>query len=506
MDNFRELEIKLKSDKVFTKKILNLPLITTKLLPESSKIKELDNTYYDTQDFRLLEQGMAYRIRKVDETFTATIKNAGRSEGGFSERNEFNVQLCSAQPAIEPFREVGLTEKLQQIIGQEELVAIFKTVVTREIHLLQITETTLVEMAVDKGFVIVGKNKVKIDEVELEIIEGTKADLFSFVAELAKSVPLFIEPSSKFKRGLELLNNAELIERFEDTSIKPVKDGNAETELKRLLCYNAGAIMEIQNLLLQPQSLVDADRLVLNKVKRLLALLAFAQPLFDEKEYIDLQQGLSKMQEVLLELYVVKRLARQWRKVYNKLAERGYKDALGKRLEMRQTEISMQLGQQVKEGLWAQTLFNLVAWTETAQWENADYLGLETFAVYRFKEWHKELLTCDLALKTRCRAAVAVALEKVEMMLLVRRCIKIGTLDKQRFGALKKLHQRLKVLYFDIEKQSEVISLRKGSNSKLVHGDLGILVGWRLAQENEMHKKTLANWLIVKNILKGKHK
>lgn len=53
------------------------------------------------------------------------------------------------------------------------------------------------------------ENKRKIDEVELEIKAGTKADLLDFTAQIAAKIPIFIEPRSKFARGLHLLGNGE---------------------------------------------------------------------------------------------------------------------------------------------------------------------------------------------------------------------------------------------------------------------------------------------------------
>ena len=207
MDNTTEMEIKLSASKESLKKLLDSSLLKAAMVPDSLQEKELENYYYDTASYKLFHEGIAYRIRKSDVGYVATIKTDDASQSGFSERKEYNVPVGEILPTLDGFEELGLAVDLKKLIADEELQILFKVLVRREIRLLQITPETLLEMAIDKGSIVVGKNKEKIEEIEFEIVKGSKGDLFEFVAALAVEVPLFIEPRSKFKRGIDLLSN-----------------------------------------------------------------------------------------------------------------------------------------------------------------------------------------------------------------------------------------------------------------------------------------------------------
>lgn len=63
----------------------------------------------------------------------------------------------------------------------------------------------VIEAALDQGFVIAGKRKEEICELELELREGEPQALLELAAELAASLPLMPCDISKAERGYRLL-------------------------------------------------------------------------------------------------------------------------------------------------------------------------------------------------------------------------------------------------------------------------------------------------------------
>lgn len=505
MSDFKELEIKLKIDQKYIKKLLSLSLLTSALVADSVETKVLDNRYYDSDDFRLCAAGIAYRVRKVDDSYIATLKTAERSESGFSERNEYNVEISDDKPSADVFSTVGMEATLNKVLGGAQLSLLFKSVVKREIRLLQITEDTLLEMAVDKGKIIVGKRQDKIDEIEFEIVKGKKADLFAFVGALAEAVPIFIEPKSKFERGINLLNKTGGFDSIESRGIKLAKDSNVEDEFKKLIRYNAGVILETQNALGALHGLEDADRLLLNKVKRLRALLEFLQPLADEITVNYFRERLDEFVQPLQRLYCVKRVNQQWRIIEGKIENLSKSTLLRETLDNYKENEMKVIEEQYAAGLYAKILFQLLSWVENTSWDKAEYVKMEQFATCRFKEWHKDLLAWSDVTEDKEIRIIGMR-RLVERMLLVRRNIKIGTLDKKSFGSLKELHRELKILCFDIYGQKEILKLIQGSTSKLLYRDVGLLLGWRLSAEAETELVVHKAWQEVRNILKNKNK
>ena len=101
------------------------------------------------------------------------------------------MPLKKDSPTVSGFTELGLETDLEELLAGEELQKLFTVEVKREIRLLQVTPETVLEMAIDQGKINAGKQKEKIDEVELEIKAGTKADLLDFTAQIAAKIPIW---------------------------------------------------------------------------------------------------------------------------------------------------------------------------------------------------------------------------------------------------------------------------------------------------------------------------
>ncbi|MEG1412229.1 MAG: CYTH domain-containing protein [Acidaminococcaceae bacterium] len=505
MDNKTvEMEMKFTIAKKDLKRFLALPIIAEKTIPDSLQVKSLDNYYYDTASYKLSQAGVAYRIRKTGKEYEATIKTQDASQGGFSERQEYTVPLKNLTPTLEGFTELGFGTDLPTFLAEEELQVLFQVTVKREIRLVRISPTTVVELAVDEGNIIVGKQKEKIEEIELELVEGNKGDLFAFMAQLAGELPLFIEARSKFKRGLDLLAGSAAPLAPLTTEVKIVREGNVEGEFKKLLAYQVNLILEAQNALRAEPTLAEADRLLLNKVKGLRAVLNFIEPLLDSKDYKKFAQSSVELIIPLQELYILKRFNRQWNQVYKQSGTLLRSNVMQERLAERQQEILNVLETQITGGLYTHKLLALLAWTENVPWQGASFIQLEQFALCRLEDWHKHLLTFDLRSELLQEDMARDMRRIIEVMVMVRRSLKIGRLNKENFAYLKALYRQLKILNFDVYGHKDILSFLQGTNSRVLYRDAGLLLGWRLAAMPLAWRRVQKSWNRLLQALKKK--
>lgn len=198
-----EIELKLLISKDNLKALLKLDCVAKALREGSCQKRRLVSSYYDTEDLAFKRQGIAYRVRsKGDGTYEATVKTRIANAAGLSERVELNIPLKSARPQLTGFAELGLASELTEL-APNGVSKLFTVTVQRTTYLLDL-EGAVAELAVDHGKITAGQAVDKIDEVEIELLEGDKGALLGLAAAIAREIPVFVEKRSKFARGLAL--------------------------------------------------------------------------------------------------------------------------------------------------------------------------------------------------------------------------------------------------------------------------------------------------------------
>ena len=501
MSNKIEMEIKLVINKKNLTKFLAMPLLQSVQVSETSHTSELLNTYYDTSDYRLAHAGIAYRIRQKGTSYEATVKTQGENIGGFAARHEYNQVVEQNKPTLSGFGDKELEQELQELLAGVELQPIFTTTTNRQTQNLQITKTTLVEMAIDKGTITVGKKKVSIDEVELEILQGNKKDLLTFVAEMAQEVPFTVESKSKFLRGLELLDG---VSGAQETELIVNKNGNVEVELKKIITYYIDSILTAQNSLEKKDIEAQADKLLLNNIKRLQAFLQFAAPLMSKEQCRRYGSLTKKLDQLLQNLYLTKRLQRQWQQLYKKSNSFLSNSAMSECLLQRQEEQGVAIWQQLSAGFYTKELLGLMAALEQDKWPQAKYLQLNQFLVHRYKEWRTQLMGIKVDDGKETVELAQQMQNIIEELVLIRDALKIPGLNKDNFAYLKVLVRNLKNLNYDVYGEKQIVALLQGTNSRVLYRDAGMLLGYRLSEQPLVWHKVLKNWSKVLQIFKKK--
>ena len=164
--------------------------------------------YFDTEDHRLLKEGIAFRIRREGCSLQATLKWNGSTEDGMHRREELNIAVDDPEklhaPDIDIFSQSDMADALEDIVGAEPLIPLMEVDSVR--HQVRIdTGKSISELSVDKGEVRVGEKSAPILELEIELFSGDEADMIALGDGLAEKYNLEASNISKFKRGLDLL-------------------------------------------------------------------------------------------------------------------------------------------------------------------------------------------------------------------------------------------------------------------------------------------------------------
>jgi len=202
----QETELKLLLDAQHLPRLLAHPLLAA----QAPRRAVLRNTYFDTPALALMQQRMAVRERQVGGRTLLTVKTAGHSVGGLSQRNEWEAPT---EPGRFDFAALvddpALAAQLTALAGQ--LVPVFGTDFVRHIWLLE-HGGAQIEVALDQGFVTAGAAREALLELELELKSGPVTALTDLARVLSQDEPGPTAPSpwlhpsdrSKAERGLAL--------------------------------------------------------------------------------------------------------------------------------------------------------------------------------------------------------------------------------------------------------------------------------------------------------------
>ena len=167
----------------------------------------LISVYYDTPELVLLDHDVSLRVRKVNGEWVQTVKSGEKEGGSAYQRLELEATIEGPEPDIEAIKDKRLRSLLTKVAARSALVPVFTTDIRRTRWILKDELGASIEVALDQGKIFADRKSLKINEVELELIEGDADTLFERAIEWAATIPLIPEPASKASRGYCLFQN-----------------------------------------------------------------------------------------------------------------------------------------------------------------------------------------------------------------------------------------------------------------------------------------------------------
>lgn len=164
--------------------------------------------YFDTEDYILSKNDIAFRIRMEGSRVVASLKWAGDSVGGLHTREEINVPVADEACFINPkpciFQESEQGKGMIELVGDRPLHSILETRFLRS-RLRLDTGKSICEMAIDVGEIVTDFGTAPICELEIELFSGEQSEIERIGSLMMERYQIQPEDQSKYARGLHLL-------------------------------------------------------------------------------------------------------------------------------------------------------------------------------------------------------------------------------------------------------------------------------------------------------------
>ena len=162
--------------------------------------RRLVSTYYDTPDLQLFDQRVSLRVRQMSGGWFQAVKAAGHSLAGLHQRLEWEDIISKGEPDYTKITDPSLTPIFDNLEIRQALRPIFTTDMRRTEWQLDY-QGSHIELSLDDGLLIAGKQQQPLIEIELELKDGKVEHLFALALELQADIALTIENVSKAQRG-----------------------------------------------------------------------------------------------------------------------------------------------------------------------------------------------------------------------------------------------------------------------------------------------------------------
>lgn len=198
-----EIEIKLSIENKYIADFKQLTFIQKeKATMESNHYVSI---YYDNVEQHLRRAGFGLRIRRFSNYYLQTIKSCTPAQEGLHKRQEWETVVNGFTPDFSVFPDLVLRKQLQEGNLNQHIIQLFKSDFHRITWSLTPEKNTIIECALDDGFVASKKNKEAFQEIELELRQGEEKYLFMYADMIQQQIPN-VKPLniSKAERGYRL--------------------------------------------------------------------------------------------------------------------------------------------------------------------------------------------------------------------------------------------------------------------------------------------------------------
>ncbi|MEL7658841.1 MAG: CYTH domain-containing protein [Bacillota bacterium] len=165
-------------------------------------------SYFDTDDYILSKNDIAFRVRMEGSRIVASLKWNGASVDGLHTREEINVpvtdETCFIMPNPKIFIESDIGRDMIVLVQGKALHSLLETRFLRSRVRID-TGKSICELAIDEGEIVTDFGNLPICELEIELFSGDQEDVLRIGKYLAEKYQLTAENRSKYARGLKLL-------------------------------------------------------------------------------------------------------------------------------------------------------------------------------------------------------------------------------------------------------------------------------------------------------------
>ncbi|THK40909.1 CYTH domain-containing protein [Methylophaga sp. SB9B] len=173
-------------------------------MTHEQKQLQLRTEYFDTPQLKLKQQGIALRMRQIDDQWLQTVKTSGKVQDGLHQREEWEHPIMNGEFDLPLLRQTPLAPIVDDSGSWKQLQRLFFTEFKRDIRLLEASDDTLIELAYDFGEAGSGDRRAMIHEIELELRHGSLEVLQQVAERLKTELNLAYNNRSKAEIGYQL--------------------------------------------------------------------------------------------------------------------------------------------------------------------------------------------------------------------------------------------------------------------------------------------------------------
>jgi triphosphatase len=137
----------------------------------------LVSVYFDTDTLRLRNKGLSLRVRRIGRRYVQTIKQESGKSAGLFARNEWERDIGGKRPDLDAAHDTGFEPLLSKKLHRD-LKPLFETRVRRTVCPIHSGDSGI-ELTIDRGKVVAGRQSSPLCEVELELKRGENPVSFS---------------------------------------------------------------------------------------------------------------------------------------------------------------------------------------------------------------------------------------------------------------------------------------------------------------------------------------
>jgi CHAD domain-containing protein len=450
--------------------------------------KEIGEVYYDTASGDLLAAGFSYCLRE-DETGASAILSQ------FKRRRRLNFiqEQWEKKVAIEKPLDGNLradtcfsAAKLEKIIGAAELIPLFSSSCTRtKLNLLSGAETWL-EITGDQGELTIKGVKKPLLQLQLKQKKGSVQELLKLAAVIIGKYHLLIDSLNCCEQAMAGLAPGGK-QRAPVVRVKIAARHRTADTAECILEMAINAVFDSYIFLLQHLEDPESTHQIRVRIRKLRAVLAFFEPLFEPEKYQQLQERLREAGLAFAELRQVDVLLEEIAKMEkDSLLPGNALDRLTETLRADRQTAMTALAAYLQQGDITLLVLEVWIWLLDAPWAPSEALA-EPVGLYTEKaltEWRKRI---NRRIK-KIDLADPVNIHKVRIRSKKLRYITeqlAPLLDRKSRSALKKYEQLQDDLgYFhDVYGNREWLAqLLAQSEDKQLHYEAGLVVGWQTLQ------------------------
>lgn len=187
-----------------SKKLARLPVLARR----KPIHQNLHSVYYDTPDQTLRHKRIALRVRRVGNDaspqWLQTLKTGNRDDSALSRRGEWEAPVPSATLALNVLHATPWSKIDPNGAVFQALTPIFSTTFKRTSWTVRRRDGSVIEVALDIGYIVAGQKRAPICELELELKAGQPAALFALAQQIAATIAVMPANVSKAERGYSL--------------------------------------------------------------------------------------------------------------------------------------------------------------------------------------------------------------------------------------------------------------------------------------------------------------